>query len=401
MSDTLSVISQTVPVIVVVGQRGSGKTSLVHTVGGSSRQYLCLEDPELCQLARKFPDIFLTRYRPPLSIDNVHLAPQLINLIFQRVNKLTACGSYWLITSHSDALQTFSVQTNLRQYIATLRVLGFSQAELSGRALSHMPFLPTRAWVEQARCHVGEASPFGIYAAVWSGALPKLISDEELSRETRYENYIDDFLIRDIRSRRVSDLSKFRQFIKCAARHTAKPVNYADMAKEVGVNVHTAKSWLQILQSLGWVYLLQPRADIPTKLKIKTPKLFFLDTGLCAYLVNAGTPDELERGALNASIAETFMMTEIIKSYWNRGLSPNFAFYSDRAQKKVDLIIPSDQTLHPVEFRKTMVPRLSLAKNFSALDALTIPLGVGAIITLQTTDSALSDGVRAIPLRYI
>jgi predicted AAA+ superfamily ATPase len=404
MSETLAHLSRTVPVIALFGPRGSGKTTLAKTCGGPNRSYLTLEDQGLRRQAREDPDAFLNNHKAPVTIDDIHLAPQLVDCLLDRLSDATAFGSYWLITSHGEALEGLKVGSAMRSWTTHLRLLGLSQAELSHRASIQVPFRPTPSWLEQAGRMAPLASPLGIYPAIWQGTLPRPVCDEAVSRETFYECYIEDFITRDIRPKRVLNTVAFRRFLSVVARHTAKPVNYAAMARDVGMNIHTAQAWLALLESFGWVYMLQPRRDVAPKISVRTPKLYFLDTGLCSYLCDVSTPDALETADVNAAMVETYMLVEILKSYWNRGMSPDFAFYRDGAQKEVDLIIPVEGTLFPVEFRKTMTPHLNATKNFSVLDTrdtLLPPRGTGAVVALHTKDFLLSKAVHAIPVHYI
>jgi predicted AAA+ superfamily ATPase len=172
------------------------------------------------------------------------------------------------------------------------------------------------------------------------------------------------------------------------------------MARDVGIDMKTIKSWLSILETSGLVYLLQPYHTNVTSRLIKTPKLYFLDTGLCAYLTQWSTPEALEAGAMSGAILETYMLSEIIKSYWHNGKNAYFYFYRDRDQKEIDLLIEQDGQLYPVEFKKSASPSLK-ATNFSSLEKLKCSIGPGAVICLKENDVPLSRNVTAIPVGYL
>ena len=162
----------------------------------------------------------------------------------------------------------------------------------------------------------------------------------------------------------------------------------------------TIKAWLSILETSGLVYLLQPYHTNVTNRLIKTPKLYFLDTGLCAYLTQWSTPEALEAGAMSGAILETYMLSEIIKSYWHNGKNTYFYFYRDRDQKEIDLLIEQNGQLYPVEFKKSASPSLN-SINFSSLEKLGCPIGPGAVICLKINDVPLSRQVTAIPVGYL
>ncbi len=173
------------------------------------------------------------------------------------------------------------------------------------------------------------------------------------------------------------------------------------MARDVDVDVKTIKAWLSILETSGIIYLLQPYHSNVTNRLIKTPKLYFLDTGLCTHLTRWSTPQALEAGAMTGAILETYIFTEILKSYWHNGLSPQVYFYRDRDQYEVDLLIEQDGMLYPVEFKKSANPSKQSLKNFSVLHKLKQPIGPGAILCLKETDTPLSREVTATPIGYL
>jgi predicted AAA+ superfamily ATPase len=288
-----------------------------------------------------------------------------------------------------------------RSLVLSLRLLGLSQGEKQKREGGTLPFLPTATWIRQARLRAAPPTSLGLYPDLWRGALPGFVTDACTSRDKFFEGYVEAFIERDIRANRVVDTDAFRRFLHVVAQYTAKAVNYAEMARAVGVNLKTARAWIDILEDFGWVYRLYPYDGIPAAQMVKTPKLYFLDTGLCAYLAGFKTGEDLETGPMNATIVETHMLLEVLKSYWNVGHSPDFRFYRDRSQKEIDLIIPANGTIYPIEFRKTMVPRLSATKNFAALQPLQYAVKDGGILALHHTDMALSETVRAIPISYL
>lgn len=225
--------------------------------------------------------------------------------------------------------------------------------------------------------------------------------DDTLPRDLFYNAYLQTYLQRDVRDlTRVGDERAFLLFLRAAAR-TGQLLNYADLARDVDIDQKTAKAWLSILETSGIVYLLQPYHNNVTKRLLKTPKLYFLDTGLCAYLTQWSSPETLEAGAMSGAILENWLLVEILKSWLHNGQTPAVYFYRDKEQREIDLLIERDNTLYPVEFKKTASPNMGAAKHFPVLEKLDRQAGHGAVICLRETDVPLSREVDAIPAGYL
>jgi hypothetical protein len=270
------------------------------------------------------------------------------------------------------------------------------------KASSSEPFLPTAEWIERARAKARDMEVMDVYHAIWRGSFPKVALNNDTSRDIFYSSYIQTYIQRDVRDlTRVGDEMSFVRFLRAAAARTGQLINYADMARDVDVDMKTIKSWLSILETSGLVYMLQPYHNNVTSRLIKTPKLYFLDTGLCSYLTQWSTPESLESGAMSGAILETYMLAEILKSYWHNGKTPHFYFYRDRDQKEIDLLIEQDGWLYPIEFKKSASPSLNAARNFLSLGKLGCLVGPGAVVCLKLKDILLSRTVAAIPVGYL
>jgi uncharacterized protein len=294
------------------------------------------------------------------------------------------------------------VAESLAGRVAILDVLGLSQAELDGRADDVVPFVPTAEWVARARAQRPKTLDLvALYQKIWRGAFPQAALGVA-ERDLFYASYTQTYIQRDVRAlARVGDETAFLRFLRAAAARTAQLINYADVARDADVSVKTVKAWISILEASGLVYLLQPYHNNVTNRLIKTPKLYFLDTGLCAFITQWSTPASLEAGAMSGAILETYMLSELLKSYWHCARTAPFYFYRDRDQREVDLVIERDGTLFPVEFKKTASPSLHASANFGALQGLGVPMGEGAVLCLKETDVPLSRGVTAIPIGYL
>ncbi|CAL4869632.1 putative protein (plasmid) [Asticcacaulis sp. MM231] len=401
LAETLKSVSTVFSVVLVTGPRQVGKTTLLRDCAEPGRSYVSLDDLDQRTLAQTDPALFLQLHKPPLIIDEVQYAPQLFSVIKSLVDQTQTRGQYWLTGSQKFHLM-HGISETLAGRIAILDLIGLSQAERDDRAADQAPFTPTRGWLEAARTKTSSSAVMDVYRTIWTGSFPAIALNPDMPRDIFYSSYIQTYIQRDVRDlTRVGNEIAFARFLRAVAARTGQLINYADMARDVDVDQKTIKAWLSILETSGLVFMLQPYHNNITNRLVKTPKLYFLDTGLCAYLTQWSTPEALEAGAMSGAILETYMMAEILKSYWNRGKAGHFYFYRDRDQKEIDLIISQDGMLYPIEFKKTMTPSLGASKNFAALEALKQPVGDGCVLCLKDADIPLSKSVWAIPVGYL
>ena len=395
-------VSGTFPVLLLTGPRQVGKTTLLEHCGSRDRTYVSLDDLDQRDVAQSDPALFLQAHPPPATIDEVQYAPQLFSQLKLEVDRARRPGMYWLTGSQKFHLMR-GVSETLAGRVAILDLLGFSQAEVEGRAGRTAPFVPTAEWIAHARASRVEAGGLmDLYRRIWVGSFPGAVLASPEVRGDFYRSYVQTYVQRDVRHlARVGDEMAFTRLLRAAAARTGQLINYADLARDVGVDQKTVKTWLSILATSGLIYLLQPYHSNVTKRLIKTPKLYFLDTGLCAYLTRWSSPETLEAGAMSGAILETWMFTEILKSYWHHGQEAHLWFYRDRDRREVDLLIERDGGLHPVEFKKTASPGRSVAAHFASVGKLELERGPGAIVCLRETDLMLAEDVTAIPAAYL
>lgn len=394
-------VSATFPVLLITGPRQVGKSTILEDCKEQNREIVTLDDLNERELAQNDPTLFLEKHKPPLIIDEVQYAPKLFNTIKIIVDRKKEPGLFWLSGSQKFHLMQ-GISETLAGRIAILDLLGFSEAEIRGQAELHLPFLPTTEWIDHAKLYKSPQNLVSLYQQIWRGSFPKVVLDRDISRDIFYNSYLQTYVQRDVRSlARVGNEMTFIRFLRAAAARTGQLINYAELARDVDVDLKTIKAWLSILETSGLIFLLQPYYNNVTNRLIKTPKLYFLDTGLCTYLTQWLTPESLEIGAMSGAILETYMLTEILKSYWHNGKNVNLFFYRDRDQKEIDLLIEQDGLLYPIEFKKTASPSINLAKNFAVLEKLKKPIGPGAVLCLKDTDVPLSRTVTAIPVSYL
>jgi uncharacterized protein len=402
LARTVATASRLFPVVLLTGPRQVGKTTLLQSCADVSRRFVTLDDLALRALARSDPALFIQRFAPPVTIDEIQYAPELLSAIKLAVDQDRQPGAFWLTGSQKFHLMQ-CVSESLAGRVAVLDLLGFSRAELLQRPDDIAAFLPTPDWIAAARARAEPPLTLtALYQAIWVGGFPQFALSDGTSRDLFYRSYVQTYIERDVRDlAKVGDNLAFSRFLRAAAARTGQLVNYADLARDVDIDLKTAKAWLAILEASGLVMLLQPYSSNVTNRLVKTPKLYFLDTGLCAYLTQWNSPEALEAGAMAGAIFETYVIGEILKSYWHRGLSPAVYFYRDRDGREIDLLIDQDGQLFPVEIKKTAQPTRSAVRAFDALAGLPSKTGPGALFCLAPTDMPLRAGVSAIPIGYL
>jgi hypothetical protein len=241
-----------------------------------------------------------------------------------------------------------------------------------------------------------------LYRRIWRGSYPALAIDPSLDRNLYYSSYVQTYLQRDVRDlAQVGDEAAFLRFVRACAARTAQLLNVAELARDADMAPNTAKRWLSILETSGIVHLLEPYHANVTKRLIKAPKLYFLDTGLCAWLTDWTSPQTLEAGAASGAVLETWIFGEILKSWWHRGRRASFYFYRDKDQKEIDLLILQDDTLYPLEFKKSAAPGPDAVRSFRALRKLDRTVGPGAVICLAPSSLPLAEDVVTVPVGAI
>ena len=364
---TIKNISQTFPVLIVTGPRQVGKTTLLSRMAEKERKIVSLDNPTIRAFAKRDPEMFLQRYQPPVLIDEVQYATELFDYIKIFADRHKRPGDFWLTGS-----QTFHMMKRVTESLAgragIVRMAGLSNSEISG---NHFP--PFRVDIPTLIKRMDDMEPmmiYDVYSRIFKGSMPRLYENEAVNLEQYYESYLETYISRDIKDlTQVADESAFLNFMSVIAARTATNVNYETIAGEVGVSAPTAKQWLSILVSSGLVALIQPYSNNALKRVIKAPRMYFLDTGLCAHLTKWSSPETLERGAMAGQFFETWVVSEIYKSYINAGKQPPLYFYRDSNKKEIDLLIYQDGILTPVEIKKGSAPK-DAVKNFSVLSPI-------------------------------
>ncbi|MEM6603600.1 MAG: ATP-binding protein [Pseudomonadota bacterium] len=402
LKKTLEKVSQAFPVLLLTGPRQVGKTTLLELCADDNRTYVTLDDLDARNLAKNDPALFLQNYPLPIIIDEVQYAPELMSYIKIAVDKDKRNGLFWLTGSQKFNLMS-GITESLAGRVAILDLLGLSHAETEGRGENNIPFLPTEVWLNHIKPTLTKSkNMIDMYQHIWLGSFPKLHENGEDIRDIFYRSYIQTYIQRDVKDiLKISSDIDFMRFLTAIAARTGQMVNYADLSRDVGVDNKTIKSWMSVLETSGLIYLLKPYYNNLSKRLIKNSKIYFLDTGLCSYLTKWPDAQSLANGAMSGAILETYIFSEILKSYWHQGKEAHFHYYRDADQKEIDLLIETGDTLYPVEFKRTGTPSLHATKHFSVLKKLGKHIGTGAVICFVEKDIFLSETVRAIPAGYI
>jgi predicted AAA+ superfamily ATPase len=393
-------ISAQFPVMMLTGARQVGKTTLLGLAAEPDRQVVTLDDPLLLEQARREPELFLQRFPAPLLIDEVQYAPGLLPLIKQRVDRERLPGRYWLTGSQSFHLMK-GVSESLAGRVAVLQLHGLSAAELDQRP--HPPFLPFGGSAGFPAPHT--ASPDGggiprLYDRIFRGGFPALATGQVTDRDVFFAGYLQTYLLRDLRDlTQVGNQMSFLRFLRAVAARTAQLLNLSELARDADIAVNTAKSWLSILVASGLVLLLDAWHGNQTKRLVKAPKLHFLDTGLCAYLCGWSSTVTLESGAMSGAILETWLVSQILKSWHHNARLPRLYHFRDKDQVEVDLLLEQDGVLHPVEVKKTARPSTGDLRPFRRLAAAGYPLGSATLACLVPQPQTLDNGVTALPIQ--
>ena len=378
LEDTVRKASATFPVMLVTGPRQVGKSTMLERLAEPNRKIVTLDDPDIRYLAKSDPALFLQRYTPPVLIDEIqYAAAELFPYIKMAVDKSKRNGDFWITGSQAFVMMK-NVSESLAGRVGIINLLGLSTSEIN--AVSSEVFTTDS---KRLMKRVEEAKKFdlnGLYSRIFKGSMPKLYADDNVDLEMYYRSYIDSYLKRDIKDlTQVADEMAFYNFMTVVAARTAKPVIYDEIARECGISSPTAKKWLSILKTSHIIALVQPYSNNLLKRVTKMPLLHFLDTGLCAHLLKWGNPEALERGAMSGAFFESYVFSEIYKSYLNAGKEPPIYYYRDKDKKEIDLIINENGALYPIEIKKSASPGKDAIKHFGVLEPVAEPEKFGEL----------------------
>ena len=396
-----SVISeclQQFPVLLVTGPRQVGKTTLLQHVC-KNFGYITFDDPLVLKEAIEETNLFLINNEPPLLIDEVQYAPEIFRYLKIYVDKHKIKGSFALTGSQAFELMK-NVSETLAGRMAIIELKGLSLREIYGIEF-YRPFVPNEEYLEERKKFLSDYT--NLWEIIHRGSMPEL-QDKSISWDRYYSSYVKTYIEKDVRQIvNISDELKFIKFLTALAVRSGELLNVNAIANEVEISADTIKRWLSILQTSGIIFLLEPYSNNILKRVVKTPKIYFYDSGLVCYLARWTSPDTARTGAQAGNIYENFIVSEILKSHLNAGKTiSSIYYYRDRDQREIDVVIEEDGKLYPIEVKMTANPTKAMGKHFSALDNIPGKTRQTGIILCQYDKKLyLQQDMIALPINYI
>ncbi len=369
-------------VILVTGARQVGKTTMLkHLAEGSDRTYVSLDNMMVRKLAQSDPVLFFQTYKPPILIDEVQKAPELFEQIKVICDETDEKGLIWLTGSQQYSMMK-KVRETLAGRIGILELYGLSQREKNRLVFEEE--LDFSLETLQARQRIApKNNVVDVFNHIWEGGMPQVCGVDDELRQEYFHAYIDTYLMRDVaEAGGIIDIMRFTKFLSACASLVSEQVNYTTLAEAADISAPTAKEWLRILEGLHVVYLLKPYANNALKRLSKTPKLYFCDTGLCAYLSMWLTSDVLMQGAASGHFYENYVVMELVKNYAYSRAKANLTYYRDANAKEIDVFVEENNVVHPLEIKKSANPDRREIKKYEVLDKAMLGRGNGGIVCM-------------------
>lgn len=376
--------SQYYPVVMVCGQRQVGKSTMLNHIREPERRYVTLDDGNARRLASTDPALFFETYGYPLLIDEFQRVPSILLEMKKIVDQKALDGEdnngmFWLTGS-----QKFKMMQDVSESLAG-RIAIFDMASLSTAEIEERPatlFHPDLASIRERLKYSKPKNIHQVYEDIFRGGMPKLrVTD--IDRDRFYMDYINTYIERDIKDlAQVGKLNEFYDFLVYMAARTGQELKYDEIAGAIGISAPTAKAWVTILERSGVIFILHPYYSNITKRLVKTPKVYFMDTGLAAYLCRWPSAETLENGAMDGAFFETYVVSEIVKSYYNAGKPVDLFYYRDIDKKEIDLLIVEGDKMYPIEIKKGKEPSKP-DKNFGVLQKFKMDVQPGIILCMS------------------
>ena len=381
-------------VILLTGARQVGKSTFIKDIKESNREYVTLDDLNLRELAQDDPKLFLMNYKRPIIIDEVQYAPNLFPYIKMEVDNTKEKGSIWLTGSQKFELMQ-KVGESLAGRVSILELSSLSYAEKNG--FKSKLFIPNKISANFT------VTPKEIFDDIFKGGMPEYVVDN-IDRNAFFNDYITTYLERDVRNlAQVGDLMAFRKFLVAVASRNGEVLNFESISEDAGIDSKTAKKWISILQASDIIYLLEPYFNSELKRVTKSPKIVFLDLGLCSYLCGWNSGENIMNSSVSGHYLESYVISELIKNKRNNAKTLNYDiyYYRDRDGKEIDLIISLDNVIYPFEIKKTANPNRSMIKNFKILEDKNIKVGDGGLLCFYPSIIPLDEHNKSYPISVI
>ena len=393
--ETLKKYSAAYPCVLVTGARQVGKSTLLQKMRPRGMDYVTLDDYAALESAQRDPAAFLELHPAPLMIDEIQYAPALFRAIKKKVDEHRRPGMYWMSGSQRFSLMQ-NVSESLAGRVGVMELCTLSQREIL-RAADAAPFNPAKPlehFAPKRTCDMAK-----LYERIWLGGFPEMFSNPAMTRDVFFPSYTQTYIERDVNAlTQVGDKGAFYKLLRSAAAHTGQLLSYSDLARDAAVSVQTAKRWVSILATSGIIYLLEPYAVKTAQRLVKSPVLHFMDTGLCAWLLDFDSPQALMNDAMSGHFLETWVFGQIWRSHANAGLAPKLNFFRNSNGAEIDLLLERGRVLYPMEVKRSLNPRQTDLKGMRSIPDTAAKIGKGIVFCPVTSPLPLGDGHLAFPV---
>ncbi len=383
--------------VLVIGARQVGKSTMLrHLAEKQERTVVTMDDDFVRELALNDPRLFFQTYKPPILIDEIQKAPNLLEHIKIMCDESEERGRFWLTGSQRRKIMERS-QESLAGRLGILRLYGLSQREKLG-VLDPAPLDFSMECLLKRKAGIPDNDIVAVFGHIWKGGFADVQNATEEMAQAYYQSYIDNYLIADaVNDEGIKDVAGFKRFIRACAALTGNLVNYRTLGEAAGVSEVTAKKWLAVLQDMDVVYLLEPYSNNELQRLVKTPKLYFCDTGLCAFLTRWLTPESLREGAASGHFYENYVVMELVKNYAYARDGALLSFYRDDKAKEIDVFVEENGRIHPLEIKKSANPEKKEIRKFSVIEKTSLVRGSGGIICMFPRPFPIDAGNSLIP----
>ena len=387
-------MSEAFKVLIIVGPRQVGKSTILDEFRPENMSKVSLDNQVLREQAQNEPELFLKEHPAPLFIDEAQYAPNLMSYIKIRVDNSEERSMYWLSGSQPYNLNKIASESLAgRAGIVNLNSLTYSEIK---KNIDKEIFNPEKI-TKKEPIDVNE-----LYEDIFKGGMPELYANDKMSKDMFFRSYIKTYLDKDVKQlSQVGNVVNFERFMRAVAIRIGEPVNYSNIARDVNISVPTANNWMSILVESNIIYLMEPFASNQLTRLTHMPKIIFMDTGLASYLAGWKSARELQLSERSGHYLESYIISDIIKSYNNYGEDLEITFYRNKEKEEIDLIMKRNETLYPFEIKKTANPKKEMLKNFDDLKNTKQKIGKGGLICLFDELMSLDEEHYVIPISSV